>query len=56
MTEQQKHAAALFVLRTLTSRMSIMSPDRQKALDLAIEYDISVEFLFQVALERSLKV
>ena len=66
MTELQKHwseqrekrrkerdNAALFILRTLTSRMSVLSPDRDKALELAYEYSIDVKYLFDIAKEKA---
>lgn len=66
MTELQKHwkeqreaairerdDAILFVLRTLNSRMAIMSPNRAKALEMVQKYNIGVECLFRVALEKS---
>ena len=66
MTELQKHwaeqrekrrkerdDAALFILRTLTSRMSILSPARDKALDLAYEYSVDVKYLFNIAKEKA---
>ena len=50
---QERDNAALFILRTLTSRMSVLSPDRDKALELAYEYSIDVKYLFDIARERA---
>ena len=50
---QERDNAALFILRTLTSRMSVLSPDRDKALELAYEYSVDVKYLFDIAKERA---
>ena len=50
---KERDNAALFILRTLTSRMSVLSPDRDKALDLAYEYSIDVKYLFNIAKEKA---
>lgn len=50
---QERDNAALFILRTLTSRMSVLSPDRDKALALASEYSVDVKYLFDIAKERA---
>jgi hypothetical protein len=34
-----------FILRTITSRMAILSPDKNKALTLSVEHGITVEDL-----------
>ena len=50
---QERDNAALFILRTLTSRMSVLSPDRDKALALASEYSVDVKYLFDIAKEKA---
>lgn len=50
---QERDNAALFILRTLTSRMSVLSPDRDKALELAYEYSVDVKYLFNIAKEKA---
>ena len=50
---QERDNAALFILRTLTSRMAILSPDKERALELAYEYSIDVKYLFDIARERA---
>ena len=50
---KEKDNAALFILRTLTSRMSVLSPDRDKALELAYEYSVDVKYLFDIAKEKA---
>ena len=50
---KERDNAALFILRTLTSRMSVLSPDRDKALELAYEYSVDVKYLFDIAKEKA---
>lgn len=50
---QERDNAIIFVLKTLTSRMSIMSPDRAKALEMVEKHGISVQCLIRVARERA---
>jgi hypothetical protein len=40
-----KDQAIKFILRTITSRMSILSPDKNKALTLSVEHGITIEDL-----------
>ena len=40
-----KEQAIKFILRTITSRMAILSPDKNKALTLSVEHGITVEDL-----------
>jgi hypothetical protein len=40
-----KEQAIKFVLRTITNRMAIMTPDKNKALTLSVEHGITVEDL-----------
>ena len=37
-----KEQAIKFILRTITSRMAILSPDKNKALTLSVEHGITV--------------
>ena len=43
---QTKEQAIVFVLRTLKSPMAMISPDKNKALTLCVEYGITIQDLF----------